>query len=401
MIIKIWKKLIIFFFIIFFSLYLKYISTYSNNITETTNQNESIINKKINHLFEINKSKNNKEKTHNIIEVDTLNIINSMIYNNKIIAVPFSTPLQNSQINELKSILPSLNKIYNNYDYNNLISKDTIIHSHSESEILSYMQLPEIKFLWSFRGGYGSARLLNNKDILKIKNFSSKKTDNLVNFNNNNKKVIIGFSDVTYIMIATYQLFGWHNIHGDCLYQIVQSGEEKNPMNIKNIVNLLSGKVKKIYIPKIIPIGNISTKMKDNLNISGKMTGGNLEIIISTIGTPYEIKTDNHILMLEDTNINSYRFARNLNHMIQAGKFNNVLAVVFGTVNDKNNLDSSCFEKIIDEFAEWANFPVYKTISFGHEYNNYPWIYGADAIIEKEQNSNMQIKVNVPSLFLK
>src|SRR5690606_8935956 len=62
----------------------------------------------------------------------------------------------------------------------------------------------------------------------------------------------------------------------------------------------------------------------------GRLTGGNLSLVCTLMGTPYEMETDGRILFLEDVNEEPYRIDRFLSQLRLAGKFDRVAGVVLG-----------------------------------------------------------------------
>jgi muramoyltetrapeptide carboxypeptidase len=62
----------------------------------------------------------------------------------------------------------------------------------------------------------------------------------------------------------------------------------------------------------------------------GTITGGCLSVVVTSLGTPWEIETEGKILFLEDVNERPYRIDRMLRHLLLAGKFRGVRAIVFG-----------------------------------------------------------------------
>jgi muramoyltetrapeptide carboxypeptidase len=62
----------------------------------------------------------------------------------------------------------------------------------------------------------------------------------------------------------------------------------------------------------------------------GILYGGCLSLIAASLGTPYEVKTKNCILFLEDINAKPYQVDRMLMQLKYAGKLAEVRAAVFG-----------------------------------------------------------------------
>ena len=68
--------------------------------------------------------------------------------------------------------------------------------------------------------------------------------------------------------------------------------------------------------------------------VESEMMGGCLSILVTTLGTPYEIDTRGKLLFLEDVGEKPYRVERMLTHLKMAGKFDDVAGVLFGDFTD-------------------------------------------------------------------
>jgi muramoyltetrapeptide carboxypeptidase len=69
--------------------------------------------------------------------------------------------------------------------------------------------------------------------------------------------------------------------------------------------------------------------LKDGI-AEGRLVGGNLTMLVATLGTKYEIDTSDAILFIEDTNENAYQIDRMLTQMAIAGKFAKVKGIILG-----------------------------------------------------------------------
>ena len=61
--------------------------------------------------------------------------------------------------------------------------------------------------------------------------------------------------------------------------------------------------------------------------VTSTLVGGNLAVLTSIIGSPYEIITNNTLLLLEDIGEEPYRIDRMLNQLLLSGKFNECRAL--------------------------------------------------------------------------
>lgn len=211
--------------------------------------------------------------------------------------------------------------------------------------------------VWSLRGGYGSARLI--PDLLKL----SKP---------NKEKFFIGYSDITALHLFLSQEWGWKTIHGTNVAGLLKPEQDQG--NFIKLAEILQGKVKQAVINDLAALNNVA---KPTELVSGKLTGGNLTMVLSSIGTRWQIKTAGKILFLEDINVAPYQLDRALIQLKQAGLLENIKAIIFGTF-DK---DSKLTMLVLRNFATNLKVPVFKTDRFGHEKINDPIIYNTDSKI--------------------
>ena len=66
----------------------------------------------------------------------------------------------------------------------------------------------------------------------------------------------------------------------------------------------------------------------------GMLYGGCLSLLCASLGTPYEIQTQDTILFIEDRAERPYRIDRMLMQLKLAGKFDGVRGIVFGEMID-------------------------------------------------------------------
>src|SRR6185312_15816797 len=66
----------------------------------------------------------------------------------------------------------------------------------------------------------------------------------------------------------------------------------------------------------------------------GILLGGRRIIKKKTLGTPWELKTEGAVLVIEDRGMKPYAIDRSLTHLRQAGKFRGIAGVVLGDFPD-------------------------------------------------------------------
>jgi muramoyltetrapeptide carboxypeptidase len=111
-------------------------------------------------------------------------------------------------------------------------------------------------------------------------------------------------------------------------------------------------------------------------NIEAEMMGGCLSMLITTLGTAYEIDTRGKILFLEDVGERPYRVERMLTHLKMARKLEGVAGVVFGDFTDcAGDGPRDVREVIVDLFRD-ARYPVVMGLSAGHGEENVALPFG-------------------------
>jgi muramoyltetrapeptide carboxypeptidase len=211
---------------------------------------------------------------------------------------------------------------------------------------------PKVKIIWAFRGGYGASEIVF--DLLEL---SSAHLD---------PKIIIGFSDITVLLLLFNQKFKMPAIHASVINSLV----DKQVNMLDPIISVLSGKDMVFLLE---PLNNIA---KNTATIDAKITGGNLSIICHMIGSSLTIDTNDKIIFLEDVNEKGYHVHRYLLQMKNAGLFSRAKALIIGDFSASDDM----LKPSIQNFCrEYLTIPVFKTQGIGHLTDNYPIIIGANA----------------------
>ncbi|XVN42078.1 MAG: LD-carboxypeptidase [Candidatus Rickettsia vulgarisii] len=265
------------------------------------------------------------------------------------------------QINSLKLDIPD-------HCFNG--AKSTF-HSHSDETRYKCLENALLNnsnnIIWALRGGYGSAKLISS--LQKLPKPAK-------------EKIFIGFSDMTALHIFLSQEWGWKTIHGNGIVEIFKP--EKDRENFIKIAKIISGETTESVIKGLSAINPTAESGK---SVSGSLTGGNLTIVQTSLGTNWQIKTSDKIIFLEDVDIKPYQLDRTLYHLKQAGGFNNINAIIFGACGN----DGSDIMKVLRDFASHLAVPVFKSNRFGHEKFNDPIIYNTPSKIIPSNNGRFEL----------
>ena len=195
------------------------------------------------------------------------------------------------------------------------------------------------------RGGYGCARILELIDFTIIRD---------------HPKIFIGFSDVTALHIAINQLSNLATYHG------IMAGSIKkwDEFTYNSLIKALN------FEKELIIENPVNEKLISLYNgcCEGVITGGNLSILVSTLGTKYEINTKNKILFIEEIGEYTYKVDKMLNHLQMSGKFNDCKGIIFGEFTDckKAFNDDEEIINILKEIAVKNKKPTIYNLKSGH-----------------------------------
>lgn len=208
---------------------------------------------------------------------------------------------------------------------------------------------PSVKGIFCIRGGFGATRILELLDYRTIIK---------------NPKVFIGYSDITALHLALGKKAGLVTFHGPMVAEMTEYFPSYNLDSLKRALFSANapGEVKN-------PKGEEPPRTIVPGTAQGPLRGGNISLICSTIGTPFEIDTEGCILFLEEIGEPPYRIDRMLTHLWMAGKFKNIAALVFGRwkgCTDEKVPDIPV-EDLLADIALRIQKPCLSNLMIGHD----------------------------------
>ncbi len=217
----------------------------------------------------------------------------------------------------------------------------------------------ETSAVWCIRGGYGSARLLGRLDMEAIRK---------------RPKMIIGFSDITAVLVALSSPGGFVTFHGPVVTQL----PVLNKKHLDWMGTLFSGQ--SIYLEA--PLGRVKTLVPGTAE--GRLVGGNLSMLTSLIGTPYLPCLDGSIVFIEDTGEQAYRLDRLFWQLREAGVLDSVAGLVLGSLNACKPVGRTRFsaEAVMERAISELGVPCVSGANFGHITRNVALPVGVLARLE-------------------
>nr|WP_050478704.1 LD-carboxypeptidase [Herbaspirillum rhizosphaerae] len=233
---------------------------------------------------------------------------------------------------------------------------------------------PDVKAIFCLRGGDGSGRLLDSIDYDLLKT---------------NAKIFVGYSDITALHIAIARRAGFVTFHGPMLTSDFL--RNKQAPTESSLFDLLRGDIPRftwLSHPDQFPLQTIRTGIAQ-----GRLAGGNLAIIGSTLGTPYEIDLHDAILFIEDTGEPPRKIDRLLTQLRLAGKFTGLQGVLIGDfsdinepddIEDKTLLNRQRIDTLWRQMLAPLNVPVLAGWQSGHSDPNLTLPLGAQVTLDAD-----------------
>lgn len=200
------------------------------------------------------------------------------------------------------------------------------------------------------RGGYGTTRLLHLLDYSIIKQ---------------NPKPIMGHSDITALLNAIHFKTGLITFHSP------MGISSFNEQTIKYFKKVLMNPEREysIFLPR--KPGNEEEKafIINEGKASGILAGGNLSLLVSLIGTPFDIDYKDKIIFIEEINEAPYRIDRMLTQLIASYRLTQAAGIACGVFtkcdSDNSTYNNNCKTVLMERLSN-LNIPAVYGFQFGH-----------------------------------
>ncbi len=180
--------------------------------------------------------------------------------------------------------------------------------SERARDFMAMVRDPDVDAIVAVRGGWGCQRILPLLDYDEIAA---------------NPKPIVGYSDVTSLLLAIYARTGIVTFHG--------------PVGISTWQGITSSSFVRTLVEGRPPrLGPETRSNRDETDVvrpgvaEGPVVGGNLSVIAALAGTGYLPSFDEHVVFFEEVEEDAYRLDRLLVQLELAGVLRAPAAVVFG-----------------------------------------------------------------------
>ncbi len=259
-------------------------------------------------------------------------------------------PASNVKRSELEAGCEALRRAgYRPFYFDSIIEQDLYFagsvqrRTHELEEMFSR---EEVRAIVCARGGYGANYLLESLDLEKIKA---------------RPKIFVGYSDHTALLTYFSDAAGLVTFHGP---MVAKDWAHEGGVDMASSHSALAGTA--AWEPNLGAGSGASGLVEGTAE--GILYGGCLSILVASLGTPYEIRTEGTILFLEDLGEKPYQIDRMLMQLKLAGKLNGAKGIVFGEMRDclQNANQGYTLQEVVLRIVGSLGVPVAYGVRSGH-----------------------------------
>ncbi|MCL1472656.1 S66 peptidase family protein [Argonema antarcticum] len=232
-----------------------------------------------------------------------------------------------------------------------------------------------VKAIIAGRGGWGCNRILPLLDYKLIRN---------------NPKIIMGYSDITSLLLAIYAKSGIVTFHGpvgtstwnqftvNYVKRILFNGEAVTMQNP-------STSEEKLFVRDCLKPTAVLVETITPGKAKGKLVGGNLSVLAAMVGSPYLPDWKKTILFVEEVEEEVYRVDRMLTQLKLAGILDQIAGFIFGQCTDcnpKNPEKSLTLNQVLREHILPLGIPAWYGSAIGHIPDKFTLPIGVEAEID-------------------
>lgn len=212
---------------------------------------------------------------------------------------------------------------------------------------------PRVSAVLCARGGYGASRVLGHLDWAALRAAVP--------------KWLQGSSDITALHVAFGRRLSVPTLFGPMAASLIADAD---PEALDHLREALFGPGAPVRGERALRGGQVA----------GVLTGGNLTLLTSLLGTPYAPSpAAGRIGFLEDVGEAPYRVDRMLTQLLQAGWFEDVAGIVLGTWTGCGDLDAVFADRLVP-----LGVPILAGVPVGHGPRQLTIRLGAGATLDAD-----------------
>ncbi|NCP83944.1 MAG: LD-carboxypeptidase [Bacteroidetes bacterium] len=217
------------------------------------------------------------------------------------------------------------------------------------NEFLDFIEDDSIDAVFCTRGGFGSMKILRMLDFDLIKE---------------KRKLLVGFSDITSLLLAIYAKTGVPGISG--MMPVYHFSADFIPKNEEQQFWSLveTGEFEYEFSQPLTKLNDV-----EEFIFSGPILAGTLSLLTKLLGTPYEPNFNGHILLIEDIGERTHKLESYFEHLSLSGALNDSVALLLGEFTPAESEEYSevpSHEQLINRVFKNYRKPFYSNLNYGH-----------------------------------
>jgi len=237
---------------------------------------------------------------------------------------------------------------------------------------------PDIKAIFAARGGYGAARVIPLLDEAII---------------GAHPKIFMGYSDITTLLLYLQRQHNWVVFHGPMVTREFAGGEDQYDRELL---------LRVLCQPQAAGEVDLSGTQVLHPGVArGRLVGGCLPMLTSSLGTSYELDSQDAILFIEDYASKPYQVDRMLTQLRAAGKLDGVRGLIFGEMTEcvQHPEQEYTIVDVIQECVSDLAVPVLVGVRSGHsDVRNQVLPLGIEVSLDCSKGSTAILTIEEPAV---
>lgn len=231
--------------------------------------------------------------------------------------------------------------------YGNLAGRD----ADRAADLLAMLERDDVDGIVCLRGGYGAIRTANALDLPRLRRLAGRAP-----------KPFIGFSDITVIHAILARELGWTTFYGP----VLTSFARPTAYTVAAFRRALMEAEPFAVAPD--PDDPWTETIVPGV-AEGELAGGCLQLLVTLLGTPWEVDLRGKIFFFEDVHCEPYEIDRMLSQLIAAGRIQGCAGIAIGEHADcgqKTPINHLGLEQVFDDLLRPLGLPTLYRLPLGH-----------------------------------
>ena len=243
------------------------------------------------------------------------------------------------------------------------------------SDLNAALTDPAIDAVWCIRGGFGVSRILADVDF---DGFAAR------------PKPVVGFSDITALLLALHHRTGTVTFHGPVARKAM------TPFTRAHFERILTHAAPAGVLDRVPALPGVLVPADHRISTlvpgtaEGRLLGGNLSLLQCLVGTPFMPDLRGAILFLEDVGEEIYRVDRMLSHFRLAGLLDDLGGIVIGRFTEmgRRGADGAMgFDQVLHDYFDTIGVPAAYGFPIGHVDDQWTIPVGVSARLDADRGT--------------